>query len=633
MASMGAQVEDGEVALNVNVGILGHVDSGKTSLARALSTRLSTASLDKHPQSRERGITLDLGFSSFTLPLPAQLRGLVGRPGGTEGGGGGGEGGEAAGLKMQVTLVDCPGHASLIRTVLGGASIIDLMLLVVDATKGIQTQTAECLVVGEVTTDNLVIVLNKVDLFPAEKREEMVKKVSGKLRAVMKGTKFPNAAIIPLAAAPGASDAAPPLGTGLLLDHLARGLQERDLRRRGVAAGADAFLFAVDHCFPLRGQGTVLTGTVLHGGARVGDTIELPQLGVTKAIKSMQMFHRPAQACTKGDRVGMRVTQLDAAQIERGLACSPGYVIHVSAVVARVRPIRFFKGDVATKSKLHITAGHATVMATCEFFGTDPALPPEAAFAGLSISGNGHSGAATEGDGKVAPFIPGAAYRHYEGIGRMGGAEEEADADTDARADKIADSERSEGEKATSSAAPLQSGGGECLALLRFEHPILLPRTDRTGGAEATLLIGSKLDTDTVHGAGTGCRLAFSGRVDYCFGGSTADEDVKAHVRVYKWKSRRGTVDRVEDDDTIIAKGLFKKETNVEAFVGMSVTCSATGAKGKIEATFGKTGKVRCRFGKGHGLAPDKAKNVTLPRTSPILLQFRRFAHDKRMVQ
>ena len=74
--TMGGGEEDEKVALNVNVGILGHVDSGKTSLARALSTRLSTASLDKHPQSRERGITLDLGFSSFMLPLPAQLREL-----------------------------------------------------------------------------------------------------------------------------------------------------------------------------------------------------------------------------------------------------------------------------------------------------------------------------------------------------------------------------------------------------------------------------------------------------------------------------------------------------------------------------------------------------------------------------
>lgn len=109
----------------------------------ALSTTLSTAALDKHPQSKERGITLDLGFSSFTVPAPPCLR-------------------DAGYEALQFTLVDCPGHASLIRTVVGGAQIIDFMVLVVDVTKGIQTQTAECIVIGEIATDQLVVALNKI---------------------------------------------------------------------------------------------------------------------------------------------------------------------------------------------------------------------------------------------------------------------------------------------------------------------------------------------------------------------------------------------------------------------------------------------------------------------------------------
>ena len=100
----------------------------QTSLVRALSTVISTAALDKNPQSRERGITLDLGFSAFQVQPPAALA--------------------ADYDQVQFTLVDCPGHASLIRTIIGGAQIIDVMLLVVDATKGMQTQTAECVVIG-----------------------------------------------------------------------------------------------------------------------------------------------------------------------------------------------------------------------------------------------------------------------------------------------------------------------------------------------------------------------------------------------------------------------------------------------------------------------------------------------------
>lgn len=91
-----------KAVLNLNVGILGHVDSGKTSLAKALSTTASTASFDKNPQSQERGITIDLGFSALVVDMPEHLKESCSEQ------------------KLQLTLVDCPGHASLIRTIIGG---------------------------------------------------------------------------------------------------------------------------------------------------------------------------------------------------------------------------------------------------------------------------------------------------------------------------------------------------------------------------------------------------------------------------------------------------------------------------------------------------------------------------------
>jgi len=80
------------MTINFNIGLLGHVDSGKTTLAKALSSISSTAAFDKNPQSVERGITLDLGFSGLLVDE-----------------------------QLQFTFVDCPGHASLIRTIIGGA--------------------------------------------------------------------------------------------------------------------------------------------------------------------------------------------------------------------------------------------------------------------------------------------------------------------------------------------------------------------------------------------------------------------------------------------------------------------------------------------------------------------------------
>ena len=90
----------GTSTLNFNVGVLGHVDSGKTALSKSLSTVASTASFDKNPQSRERGITLDLGFSSFVVDSPAHIS-------------------KHGYESLQYTLVDCPGHASLIKTIIG----------------------------------------------------------------------------------------------------------------------------------------------------------------------------------------------------------------------------------------------------------------------------------------------------------------------------------------------------------------------------------------------------------------------------------------------------------------------------------------------------------------------------------
>jgi selenocysteine-specific elongation factor len=236
--------------VNINVGVVGHVDSGKTSLVRALSTHISTAALDKNPQSQARGITLDLGFSSFTLDVPERLA--------------------SSGVsRLQFTLVDCPGHASLIRTIIGGAHIIDMMLLVVDAVKGVQTQTAECLVVGEITTDKLVVVLNKTDLLPEATREAAIEKAAARIRKVLATTKFADAPIIPVAAAPGGKpgeapaqsatasaataqgegagevgvpSSTPPSSVAPLVSHLLNTVT------LPVRDDKGPFLFAVDHC-------------------------------------------------------------------------------------------------------------------------------------------------------------------------------------------------------------------------------------------------------------------------------------------------------------------------------------------------------------------------------------------------
>ena len=99
-------------------------------------------------------------------------------------------------------------------------------------------------------------------------------------------------------------------------------------------------LFAVDHCFSIRGQGTILTGTVLQGQVTVGQTVELPAQRLVKKVKSMQMFRRPVTEARRGDRVGVCIAQLDASVMERGLVAEPGSVPTLSCAVCAQLPVR-----------------------------------------------------------------------------------------------------------------------------------------------------------------------------------------------------------------------------------------------------------------------------------------------------
>lgn len=343
--------------LNFNVGVLGHVDSGKTSLAKALSTVASTACFDKNPQSKERGITIDLGFSSFVVEAPKHVL----------------EGGYD---KLQFTLVDCPGHASLIRTIIGGAQIIDAMMLVVDITKGIQTQTAECLVIGEVLCDNLLVVLNKVDLIPQEKQKATIEKMTKRILLTLQKTKFVGSKVIAVAAKPGGPDAPDQDPDGV--KELMEVMQAFSYIPKRDTSGP--FLFAVDHCFSIRGQGTVMTGTVLQGAVAINDVVEIPSLKVTKKVKSMQMFRQPVEKVSQGDRAGICVTQFDPKLLERGVVGTPGVIKTAFGVLAKVSRISYYKLPIETKAKFHISLGHETVMARATFFGTEDQQGPEEVF-------------------------------------------------------------------------------------------------------------------------------------------------------------------------------------------------------------------------------------------------------------
>ncbi|NXJ50742.1 SELB factor, partial [Spizaetus tyrannus] len=499
--------------LNVNVGVLGHIDSGKTALARALSTTGSTAAFDRAPQSRARGITLDLGFSCLRTALPPQL------------GPGPGE--------LQFTLVDCPGHASLIRTIIGGAQIIDLMMLVIDVTKGMQTQSAECLVIGQIACQKMVVVLNKIDLLPERKRQSAIEKMTKKMQKTLENTKFCGCPIVAVAAKPGGPEAPEsenPLGVSELIEVPAEEYNNKMCLN---------FALSLLECIVL-----------------VSRAEELPAFNVIKKVKSMQMFHTPVTYAMQGDRVGICVTQFDPKLLERGLICTPESLHTIHAAIISLKKIQYFRGALQTKAKFHITVGHETVMGRVMFFSPAPADFNE------EIKEN------------VFDFEKDYLYQEEY-------------------LSKDSNSENKENDQAGEVQLPKQQW-----ALLEFEKPVTCPKL--------CLVIGSKLDTD-IH-ANT-CRLAFHGVLLQGMEDKNYTETFLPKLKVYKLKHKEGQVERVMDDYSVIGRSLFKKETNIQIFVGLKVKLS-TGEDGIIDGGFGQSGKFKIRI--PDGLKPDTKMLLTV---------------------
>lgn len=362
---------------------------------------------------------------------------------------------------------------------------------------------------------------------------------------------------------------------------------------------------AVDHCFSIKGQGTVMTGTILSGSVSLGDNVEIPALKVTKKVKSMQMFHNPVTYAMQGDRVGICVTQFDPKLLERGLICTPESLHTIYAAIISLKKIQYFRGALQTKAKFHITVGHETVMGRVMFFSPAPADFNE------EIKENAFD---FEKD-----------YLYQEEY-------------------LSKDSKSSEENKENDQAGEIQLPRQQW-ALLEFEKPVTCPKL--------CLVIGSKLDTD-IH-ANT-CRLAFHGVLLQGMEDKNYAETFLPKLKVYKLKYKEGQVERVMDDYSVIGRSLFKKETNIQIFVGLKVKLS-TGEDGVIDGGFGQSGKFKiripdglkpdtkmlltaaskkkCKAGKGDTTKEDESSKNDSAQPVAISLLFKRYVFDtqKKMIQ
>ena len=343
--------------LNINVGILGHVDSGKTSLSKIISSISSTASFDKNPQSKERGITLDLGFSALYIQTPKILKEKF-----------------SSNKKIvqseyiQITLVDCPGHASLIRTVISGASIIDTVILVIDSVKGIQIQTVECIALSEILCQKITIALSKIDLL--KNKEDDISKKTEKLKQIFAKTKFGNdISIIPTTTIEQDKNNIENM-IKLLIKSVIECIEFNNIEDNEINNKNDSLIAYSDHCFKIKNKGTVATGTIMKGNIKINDEIYFPELSNKYMVKEIQIFRKSVKSATKGDRVGLLIKNLDNQKVERTIITSVGSkeVNYLEGGVLLLKKVNLYKDKLKSNNKYYLMIGNQGISAKCLFF-------------------------------------------------------------------------------------------------------------------------------------------------------------------------------------------------------------------------------------------------------------------------
>jgi elongation factor Tu len=278
----------------VNVGTIGHVDHGKTTLTAAITKVLSEKglasyrdldSIDNAPEEKARGVTIAISHVEYQ----------------TE--------------NRHYAHVDCPGHADYIKNMITGAAQMDGAVLVVSAPDGPMPQTREhILLARQVEVPSIIVALNKVDMMDDE---ELLELVELEVRELLTRYEFPGddtpiirvSALKALEGDPGAEEGIMKL-VQAMDDYFP--LPTRITDR--------PFLMPVEDVFGIKGRGTVVTGRVERGSLKVGEEVEIIRFGdVRKSVATgLEMFHKTLDTTEAGDAVGILLRGVDRDEVERG---------------------------------------------------------------------------------------------------------------------------------------------------------------------------------------------------------------------------------------------------------------------------------------------------------------------------
>jgi len=308
---------------HVNIGTIGHVDHGKTTLTAAITKTLalkgeakfrSFASIDNAPEERERGITIAIAHVEYETDA------------------------------RHYAHVDCPGHADYIKNMITGAAQMDGAILVVSAPDGPMPQTREhILLARQVEVPAMVVFLNKVDMMDDP---ELLELVELEVRELLSEYNFPGddipvirgsalAALESTSTDPSSPEYAPILELMQAVD---------DYIPTPERAVDQPFLMPIEDVFGIKGRGTVVTGRVERGKVKTGETVELVGISPTRSIvvTGVEMFQKTLDEGVAGDNVGCLLRGIERDEVQRG---------QVLAQPKSINPHTHFAAEVYVLSK------------------------------------------------------------------------------------------------------------------------------------------------------------------------------------------------------------------------------------------------------------------------------------------
>lgn len=320
------------------LGTAGHIDHGKTTLIKTLTG----VDLDRLKEEKARGITIQLGFTSLSLPSGQRLG-----------------------------IVDVPGHEKFVRNMVSGVGGIDIVLFTIAADEGIMPQTREHLDICQILKIKRgVIALTKTDLVD----EEWLRMVTDEINKFTKGSFLENASVVPLSSVTG--QGIPSLLTAL--DTLAREVEERT--SEGV------FRLPIDRVFTMKGFGTVVTGTLISGSVSIGDNVEILPEKIEARIRGIQVHNQQVEKASAGLRTAINLQGVDRDFLERGSILVPTKTLKpTSRIDVKMEHLSGSSKSLKNRSRIRFHSGTSEVLAQLILLDKDELPPGSSSLAQLKL--------------------------------------------------------------------------------------------------------------------------------------------------------------------------------------------------------------------------------------------------------